>query len=422
MFLHELNKILINVYYSYLNDVIGGYVIRALFGLFIVVTTLTNSILATTTTDKLKSFITGINNELATRNNKRMFVITVTRHTIGKAQTITTEQFDCIFNAISYICSGKGFAGGHVSELPRSMEAISLDPSDMVYAHSTNKIEESAAILIFNEMFFSQYRPLTADEMNSITTQLIEFSKGNKNVVIYPNFLFLGKEAEINKDVMRDFIAKTVASISDLSMQINPAYAFHVKKKLYDANSAVSSMIGTTTIEPMYNKTICIHDGQILLEYLKSTYFQESDADFANESKNCWYLFGDGNITKCVPSSELATFLGDNVSLEICFDLANGIAMKHNIGSSIHILQSNWIDPTNYLNQTKLLKDRLIIHCDTTVTNNKDNVELCKSGNILFRSEFDMKYQSLTNKVDEFKINIGINDNIVIRIYTMEVI
>ncbi|MBE6447615.1 MAG: hypothetical protein E7015_04010 [Alphaproteobacteria bacterium] len=153
---------------------------------------------------------------------------------------------------------------------------------------------------------------------------------------------------------------------------------------------------------------------------MKSTYFQESDSDLVDTSKNCWYLFGDGD-DHLVCDNELSQFLLANMSFEICFDLANGIRKKQNKNSKLlHILQSNWIDSTDYQNQTNLVDNRLIIHVDPVVTvGNFECNEIRKFGNTLSKQKFDLGAEHLTKKISEFKITVSGSDEIIFVVYEM---
>ena len=417
MFLNELNKILINVYYNYLNDVIGGYVIRALFGLIIVVTTLTNSVSATNTAEtnvasKLKRFITGINEVLNPQDNTRMFVITVTRISKYKTKRIKQNELEDVVNVISNLCIRKDFTRNSTSG---TVVGADLKTQIRKIHKDYNNMENCTKIVVFNEMFFAQEEPLSSSDKEVIESALYSLSKADKLLLLCPNFLFLEKPKTVSKADMNLIANNHKTFLSEGKMRIdercNAAFAEKIKNTL-------SSTKVSFDITPLINKSICIHNGTTLIEYMKSTYCRESDSNLIDASKDCWYFFGNGD-DQLVKNNELSQFLLANMSFEICFDLANEIRKKRNKDSKLHILQSNWIDSTCYQCQKNLVENRLIIHVDPVVTVGNFECDVVrKFGNTLSKQKFKLE-EHLIKKISKFKIKASDSDEIMFVVYEM---
>lgn len=133
----------------------------------------------------------------------------------------------------------------------------------------------------------------------------------------------------------------------------------------HSTNRIQSNSFMLPLINPKFiikNATQSIYDEQILTEYLKTAYFYENNGEIGITTYNglgtAIFGFGDGHdialpilaTTNQKKYSEVQDALLKNISVEICYDLANGV--RHSNGwnnkdtqSHFLILQSNIIDP-----------------------------------------------------------------------------
>lgn len=398
------------------------------FILFLILSTINDifCMMPKTVVSNMRTFLANLNTNLniippPRKTTAPAFIITVTRLSSRKTTKIRQEELDNILNCLSNLCTGEDFINTHAGQLPSSITGVlplekNLKPF-IRKIHSDNLIKNYAKIIIFNEMFFSQEEPLNFLEKESIELALNDLSKKDRFLLLCPNFLFLEKVKPTLREEMKEVIQKTIDSIKNESMQIDDSCILRFLQKIANARSSTDASFNIT---PLINKSLCIHNGVTLMEYMKSTYFQESDNDLIDTSKNCWYFFGNGE-DRLVRNNKLSQFLLRNISFEICFDLANGIRKKQKKDSKLHILQSNWIDSTDYQNQNNLVENKLIIHVDPTVT--LDNVrrnELKKFGNTLSKKTFDSKTEHLTEKISEFKINMSSSDTVIVVVYKID--
>lgn len=387
-----------------------------------------------TVVSNMRTFIRDLNTNLKVipplgKTTAPAFIITVTRRSSGKTKKIQREKLDKILNCLSILCAGEDFINTHTDQLPSSIMPVPALKKTLKKSikkiYEANHIKKYAKIVIFNEMFFSQEEPLSFSEKESIELALKDLSKKDSRLFLCPNFLFLENMKTISKEDMQKIIQKTVDSIKNESMQIGYSYSSMIIPKITNAMEQLRIKNNFDVI-PLINKSVCINNDVTLIEYLKSTYFQESDNDLIDTSKNCWYLFGNGK-DHCITANALSKFLLKNMSFEICFDLANGIRKKKNKASKLHILQSNWIDSTGYQNQNNLVENKLIIHVDPIVTlDNVKHNELKKFGNTLSKKTFDSKTEHLTEKIAEFIINLessenrAVEDNVIVVVYKID--
>jgi hypothetical protein len=381
-----------------------------------------------TVSSNMRTFIRTLNAKLKIvplprQTSSPIFIITVTRISNGKTPKIHQEKLDKILDELSILCNGTRFVNTHVGALPHGMPVPALSPADIrsiQKIHNDNSMGNCAKIIIFNEMFFSQLVPLQFAEKQAIEMILKDVSNNNPRLLLCPNFLFLDNIRNVAKVNMQEIFNKTVDSINNGSMQIDGASHRGIRAKIRNMNTNLTGLIAAYNITPLINESICIHNGNVLTKYLKSTYFQEADNDLIDTSKECWYLFGNG-VDSRVTNNELSKFLHSNVSFEICFDLANGIRIASRNTSKLHIIQSNWIDATEYQNQNNLQINKLIIHVDPIATlDNVNKNEIKKFGNTLSRKTFDTKGEHLTEKVAEVTIELGDpDDRVVATIYKL---
>lgn len=157
-----------------------------------------------------------------------------------------------------------------------------------------------------------------------------------------------------------------------------------------------------------YNISYSIFGGQIVSQYLKSSYYHEWDMGLKSGHA---YVFGDGedhiyNFNQ-QQNKELATSIIREISTEICFDLACGVRKNNNwssfIGdellgfeSSLHIIQSRYINPKQSL--MNLPKNSIIIHAAPALSSN-----VVARGDTLLGSQYGVFY--VENKNNKSELN-----------------
>jgi hypothetical protein len=168
---------------------------------------------------------------------------------------------------------------------------------------------------------------------------------------------------------------------------------------------------------------MAINNGMILTRYRKATYFQESD-EFLAADPNNWYVFGSGRDIKehAGAATSLEKFLWNNISSEICFDLANRIRMRNpSVTSKMHIIQSNCIDATMFGNWENLQDSKLIVHVDPTTI--PDNQTIHKYNNTLSKfTGINVDNINCSKKKITITLplnNVRINDRIEIIVYSI---
>lgn len=213
--------------------------------------------------------------------------------------------------------------------------------------------------VIFNEYFFGRWGKKTATPMdrshvNSVVNVLNNNFKENKNVFVYPHFLFVDntaykslrdkKFATFNEDKKR---SKCGVGNGDPKRQIS---VFNQNAQKY-----------------LRSVSWCLNGGDTLTQYKKSSYFKEWDHGLT-KSHECFYDFGTGQ-DETVNENEISRRLLETVSTEICFDLNLGVRRNHEQslrGSTqkLHIIQSNTIDIMRDYNMNNLLDNILVVQAD----------------------------------------------------------
>lgn len=130
-----------------------------------------------------------------------------------------------------------------------------------------------------------------------------------------------------------------------------------------------SNLTSGNIVGILRNETLVINNGNILARYKKRSYYNEHNPSIQN---GYIYDFGDG----CDYGSNS---LINHITTEICFDLFNGVRQINQWNnsncyqytdcsippmstSSLHIIQSNWININNLI--SNLPRDKLIVHVD----------------------------------------------------------
>lgn len=234
----------------------------------------------------------------------------------------------------------------------------------------------SLKIVVFNECFFQKYEPLEKGDINTFGTkdyflnELKNISQNCPNTILYPNFLY--KETFSDTTRQREILAQNISnhpSNSQNAVFLNFDFQFP------------SPVSGPNAI--FRNVTYGILNGQKMTKYKKRTYWREYDKGILFRG---WiYDFGDGKdhitlngqqpiVTNLVPRLRII----ENISTEICFDLAHGVRRSNNwvsannyvaVQSVLHLIQSNCINPIDVSNGniTQLPKDKLIVHADPEI-------------------------------------------------------
>jgi hypothetical protein len=176
-----------------------------------------------------------------------------------------------------------------------------------------------------------------------------------------------GIAEELNNLIKTAILIENISIGKTRALLDKSNYKYFISDSKYDYSS---NRINSTSImlpinnpsEVIYNVTYSINNGHILTEYKKRAYFQEDDDNIgltkAADFKKSIYCFGTGSdhgvtlVSATSSHTDVQNALLKNVSLEICFDLANGVRhtngwnnAEQNKQSSLLILQSNSIDP-----------------------------------------------------------------------------
>jgi hypothetical protein len=213
--------------------------------------------------------------------------------------------------------------------------------SDFLYLHNAY-LWNACNIVVFNEMFFSQTDPLTEQQLDFINDKILELSQASAHTLFYPNFLYTqdrnlsGNQIYALLGAMRTNMGGTLVNININSVNDCEDEIMNTRRVLRD------TAIHNQTL--LVNKTNAISNGEIVTEYQKPSYWNESNDTIGN---GALYEFGTG-VDVAVPGAPagLAATLTRNISTEICFDLANGVrsgnGWDNGTGASrLHILQSN---------------------------------------------------------------------------------
>jgi len=210
--------------------------IHVLFCLIAVVTMHANTVSASNITEKLQQFINDLNTELNATDKNRMFVITVTRLSSGKTPKIQQEELDNVLNCLSILCTKEDFINilrGDLSSGAADIPPVKNDLKTQIrQIHTDHNMKNCAKIIIFNEMFFAQEKPLSSSEQESIELSLHDLSKKDPSILLCPNFLFLEKAKTVSKTEM-DLIANNCEIFSNSgSMQVDEGYDKVFAKKI----------------------------------------------------------------------------------------------------------------------------------------------------------------------------------------------
>jgi hypothetical protein len=209
-------------------------------------------------------------------------------------------------------------------------------------------LSKACNIVVFNEMFFSQQVPLTLEQKDFIRDKLVGLSQDSPTSFFYPNFLYTenrnvdGHSICGFLDTMDNNVASGLMDISHNNFCVNEC-----RNELIN----IGGILDDATLHPqefLINETYGINNGNIITTYKKASYFNE-----ANDSVlgGTLYDFGTGrDIANMAVPLQLRTAVLNNISTEICFDLAQSVRMNNNWNngaqsSLLHVLQSNSVDP-----------------------------------------------------------------------------
>lgn len=274
-------------------------------------------------------------------------------------------------------------------------------------------LRNACNMIVFNEMFFSQVDPLTLEQKNFITDKLIELSSWAKNSFFYPNFLYTENRTVSGQEIY-DFLDQMDINITNGRMDINyDPWCVRNCRTAISNNGILANGIMHNQ-EFLVNETYGINRGAIVTKYKKATYWNESNNSI---DVGVLYDFGTGIDTQPAESTPVCRVLLDNVSTEICYDLANGVRQANNWNngaqsSRIHILQSNSIDPFSEIpsnnNIDKLPLDVPLIYADSYIDYHRDGLPFCHdSGNERIRQgEFPYRLQEV--RIGDSVYTIGI--------------
>lgn len=164
-----------------------------------------------------------LNAEFGRQAGDDMFVISLTRSPIlsGSAPLISHNELEQVLRLLYASCVNPGCwltrwwrgseaAPAHVysrenitlnsaADQPidiarsfpaRTIEAINAISQSIGSYFIRNNMKNACKLVVFNEMFFSQLAPLTANQKNFIENKLLNLSKDSLNTVFYPNFLY----------------------------------------------------------------------------------------------------------------------------------------------------------------------------------------------------------------------------------------
>ncbi len=231
-----------------------------------------------------------------------------------------------------------------------------------------NRLWNVSKLVIFNEMFFSQIRPLEDHQRKFIEENLFALSNGSPYAILYPNFLYT-EQRKVSGEDINSAILKMQNSINSGTMVIAP----NSLKRCATMAGSVPNNESIFKHMFLINETHSINRGRILTRCKKHGYFHESDLSV---SMGVLYDSGIGCDEPQGEHSSLQDILLRNITTDIYLDLNLGTRIRNkmfwcNTGvtypcdSRLHIVQSNSIDPFyNPRNAANLPKQRGILHAD----------------------------------------------------------
>ncbi len=266
----------------------------------------------------------------------------------------------------------------------------------------------SCNIIVFNEMFFSQAVPLSSKQKDFINEKLLKLSKESKYSIIYPNFLYV-ENRSVSGSSIHTFLNTMESNYSNRTMNItNDPYCLQDCKNELLSHRNIQANANIYNQEFLINETYGINRGEVITKYKKATYWNESNNNIAN---GVLYDFGIG-MDQTVIDTPISKALMSNISVEICFDLANAKRKNNNWNngfgqSKLHIIQSNCIDPFNQTNINNLPIDVPIIYADSYIDYHRDGLPFCTQINLRERhGEYPYRLHEI--RIGDSIYNIGI--------------
>jgi hypothetical protein len=200
--------------------------------------------------------------------------------------------------------------------------------------------------LSLTKCFFSQDRPLTVAQRNFIEARIGALSTNSQRSVFYPNFLYREARPNVPNTELHNSFGRMQYAKNQNRMVISDV-DFEACKGAIEAIGDV----GTGNYNYLVNETCSINNNRVLTKYKKASYFHEADSYIA--AGELCDLGGGCDEGVAGAAGALQTVLLNNISTEICFDLAcgvrsiNGWSNYHDGArkSQLHLIQSNFINP-----------------------------------------------------------------------------
>jgi hypothetical protein len=206
-------------------------------------------------------------------------------------------------------------------------------------------------LIIFNETFFSKDIALSNTEKENLLQQMCQLSLEYNGLYLWINLLYFENNHAIDIDQINARISKGNTEEYFITTTGEPLMFPPLK-------SPDNTFI--------YNSSFGVFSGNVVTRYDKATYQGEED-NLLKKGYN--YIPGEGKDISMNSETPFGNILIDNISTEVCFDLANSVRSKNKWSnnltsqSNIHILQSNTISPYEYW--ACLPENELIIQADS---------------------------------------------------------
>ncbi|MDR1236306.1 MAG: hypothetical protein LBJ96_04845 [Holosporaceae bacterium] len=319
----------------------------------------------------------------------------------GKTPLISNDEFEQLLKLLYSLCSNQGAPIHPKRSILRSRQNVEVTADNVAsvdalcgdLAAYKAKINDACTLVVFNESLFSQDPPLESSQKNFILDQLKILSSSSPNTVFYPNFLFTEMRGNTKEEAMaaqkemedNEKIGRMIfKNIDDYPLHCTPTtYSGKKTENVFGKKSNNEKR----QIGYLLNETIAIHGGEVLTAYKKFTYFSESNETIHAGGK---YDFGEGKDVATDVSEDhenLQKVLLENISTEICYDLAYGVRYKNgwtNLTepSKLHIIPSNFITAFGRAfsdNISHLPLGVGIINADPHLDRRSDGIPYCKA-------------------------------------------
>lgn len=324
--------------------------------------------------------------------NGSAYIITVTRgegaqgqdNVLEGSKPLTLERMQLLMNRIGNLCDQKG--------------------------------ANTLKIVIFNEYFFQKIEPLqnttnSEPKLSDYEDAIKELTSKDKNLIIYANFLQHEDSDNLNRERIRMKQRKCLATILGRSSYTDDQY---VNSQINNLKKDLKGVFCNVT------KSFC--RGVCSTVYKKASYCWEWDWGVA---QGYVYEYGDG-YDHPLNQNPVAANLVRVISTEICSDIAYGVRSANRWispdilqtkPSSLHIIQSNRINPFLPKIKVNLPLDKLVIHATPTGAekNNPTVFKLNEKGEVHYDAVevfFDENKEQLKGK--------GVSDTIKVHYWLIE--